>query len=643
MGREQDPAGRRTDALAALCLLGIALAGCGGSAEPALELRSLAADVQYTGQGACRQCHLEKFSTFVRTGMGRSLYPLTPAEVVEDFTTDNEFVAEPSGIHYRMVERDGRFYQQQFVVDSQGNELASNEHELVYVIGSNHHSRSYVILQDNKLFQAPVCWYPQESRWELCPGYEHKNEHFERELGSDCLMCHNGVMRPVPGERNEFETPFPHGIDCERCHGPGQLHVARWQQGGETPRGEADATIVNPRRLPQEERIEVCFQCHLGDAKATELVRRHGPQRSFRPGMKLTDVVLPYHYREQTQHDFGLSAQADRLILSRCYRESGGRIECLTCHNPHVTIYHPDRPDDYFRLKCLTCHAEPDCTAAAAERAATRPAPDDCVACHMRKAEPDDQRFTVFTDHWIRRDARVERRDHRQSYELEPVFPERVAALPVGEQAFYAGRAASLLARDAPESRRQEMWITAEREFERAIASGFDNVESWFFLGKTRHEMGKRGAAREALEQAVMRDPTHHDAVYALGQALVAKGDHARALELFRGMLERDPDDPLALAESGRALATLGRIPEAIAAYEHALREEPWIASTRLNLGMLLASQGRFDEAVAHGEAAVRLDPDDPGNWEFYVKIMTAAGRADAAREGGIVLARLRR
>ena len=44
---------------------------------------------------------------------------------------------------------------------------------------------------------------------------------------------------------------------------------------GETPHGEADPTIVNPRRLDRPQRLDVCFQCHLGDAKQTERVSRH--------------------------------------------------------------------------------------------------------------------------------------------------------------------------------------------------------------------------------------------------------------------------------------------------------------------------------------------------------------------------------
>jgi cytochrome c-type biogenesis protein CcmH/NrfG len=60
-----------------------------------------------------------------------------------------------------------------------------------------------------------------------------------------------------------------------------------------------------------------------------------------------------------------------------------------------------------------------------------------------------------------------------------------------------------------------------------------------------------------------------------------------------------------------------------------------------LNLGMLLASQGRFDEAAAQGEEAARLDPDSPEIWEFYARVMQAAGRQEDSAEGRFVLERL--
>ena len=199
-----------------------------------------------------------------------------------------------------------------------------------------------------------------------------------------------------------------------------------------------------------------------------------------------------------------------------------------------------------------------------------------------------------------------------------------------------------MLARDAPEEDRQRIWNEAEDNFEKAIAAGFDNVESWFFLGKTRFDMRKRDEAFQAYRKAVEHDPTHHDAVYALAQEYVARGEMEKGLELFQGMLERDPEDVMALAEVGRVYAETRRIDEAIPYYEKAIFVEPWTASLRMHLGMLLASKGRFGEAALHGEDAARLDPDNPDVWEFYAKVMSAAGQEEKAREGRRWLASLR-
>ena len=591
-------------------------------------------DVAYVGEQACVRCHVEESMTFDRTGMGRAFYPMTPDEIVEDWTDDNELVIEATGLHYRMERRGDKFYQRQFILDSRGNEIAADQRELIFALGSGNHSRGYVTEVEGKLFQAPVCWYPAEQLWEMCPGYEIMNDHFVREISQGCIHCHNDVMELIEGERNEYRKPYPHGIGCERCHGPGQLHVERWEKG-ETPTGEFDPTIVHVRRLPREERIEVCFQCHLGDAKASERVMRWDRDvTAFRPGQKLSEVVVAFRMNTATQHDFGLTGQVDRMLLSRCYTESGGQLECLTCHNPHVSVYRENRPDDFFRRPCLSCHAVEDCGESPDVRAQTEPAADDCWQCHMRKAEADDQRFAVFTDHWIRKNIDVEQ-DHRENYDFSPLFPDRFASLPRGEQAFYEARAGSLMASRNPFSDHlQEMRTDSEASFERAIEEGFDSVYAWFFLGKVRLILGKPKQAEQAFERAHALDPEHHDAAFALGQARMRRRDPAAAVEIFNTILERDPEDAMTLAEVGRAMSVMGRHEEALSYYDRAIVQEPWAVSLHVNQGRVYAALGRFDEAAAKAIDAVKLNPEDAKIWQFYEKAHEAAGDMEAAAEG---------
>jgi Flp pilus assembly protein TadD len=449
-------------------------------------------------------------------------------------------------------------------------------------------------------------------------------------------------MRPTDGLRNRYEKPYPHGIGCERCHGPGQKHVEKWRSG-EVPTGEPDPTIVHPRRLPPALRLDVCFQCHLGDAKSTERVVRAGRSPSaFRPGRSFLENELPYHYETPTRHEFGLSSQADRLLISRCYTESGGRIECLTCHNPHVTVYREDRPLDFFQKRCLTCHEIADCTAPPSDRRATTPLADDCVHCHMRKAEPDDQRFTEFTDHWIRKDIRGDdERDHRRDFTIVPMWPDVEAGLSDAERAYYRGRAVYRLARDVPRREYEAMWRTADTLLEQATQQGLRDAEAWFFLGRTRRDLGRRADAADAFRKAFEIDPAFHDSAYAYAQSLLEAGEIGRAVEILQGMLRRKADDPMALAEIGRALQMLSRDAEAFVPFDRAVAIEPWDWMLHLGRGKVLAAQGRFEDALGDARDAVRLNPDEPEVWSFYEKLHDAAGRPDEAREGRRILQQL--
>ena len=87
------------------------------------------------------------------------------------------------------------------------------------------------------------------------------------------------------------------------------------------------------------------------------------------------------------------------MTLSKCYRGSGGKLGCISCHDPHVE---PSREEAaaYFRNKCMACHSEKSCTLAPDVRQHQQPA-DDCAGCHMRKRDVQEISHSSITNHRI--------------------------------------------------------------------------------------------------------------------------------------------------------------------------------------------------------------------------------------------------
>src|SRR5207244_4864123 len=78
-----------------------------------------------------------------------------------------------------------------------------------------------------------------------------------------------------------------------------------------------------------------------------------------------------------------------RLEQSRCVRESGAKLFCLDCHDPHRKI----AGTDHYREVCQSCHKSGEHVAAKT----------DCVSCHMPKRRTQDVVHVVMTDHRIQK------------------------------------------------------------------------------------------------------------------------------------------------------------------------------------------------------------------------------------------------
>ena len=250
-------------------------------------------------------------------------------------------------------------------------------------------------MHNGYVHQMPFTYYTQEGRLDFPPGFEGgKNTRFSRPIGLECMSCHNAKPDLVLGSTNKFEH-VPQGIDCERCHGPGEIHVKEKLAGIFVDTAtQTDYSIVNPRKLPFDLQFEICQRCHL---QGNAVLKEGKSFQDFKPGMYLKEVMDVYTPRySDSDVNFIMASHVDRLKSSACFLESKQNLNCFTCHNPHVSVLKTERA--VFNKKCGSCHQQDKCTELESLRLEKN---DDCVSCHMPKSGSIDIPHVSVTDHKI--------------------------------------------------------------------------------------------------------------------------------------------------------------------------------------------------------------------------------------------------
>ena len=252
--------------------------------------------------------------------------------------------------------------------------------KVTYKIGSGNHTNSHLFEINGYIHQMPYTYYTQEMIADLPPGFENgNNTRFDREIGLECMSCHNAHPDYVESSANKY-TKVLNGIDCERCHGPGELHVKEKLAGIIIDTSKhIDYSIVNPSKLPIDLQFDVCQRCHL---QGTTVLAEGKTFLDFKPGQPLEQVMDVYLPRYENNDAFIMASHVDRLKSSKCFEKS--EMTCITCHNPHKSV--KSLPQDYFDNKCMSCHT--DCK-------------DDqtmnCVTCHMPKSTSTDIMHVTIT------------------------------------------------------------------------------------------------------------------------------------------------------------------------------------------------------------------------------------------------------
>lgn len=362
-------------------------------------LRNSAPGEAYVGSKVCSECHADIYRQYIKTDMGRSMSLPSPHEL-EKVAAPITIRHEKFNRYFEIFREGSRLYESEYELDAEGKEVFRNTQELKFVVGAGANGSGYIVRRGEYLFEAPLAYYSKTKTWGLSPGYEFGDYGFSRPILPGCVACHSGLPQPVRNRDGLYQDPpFRElAIGCENCHGPGQSHVEERRKGAPLS-GDVDRRIFNPSKLPGWLADNICMNCHQGgDARVLQPGRDYF---DFRPGTPLDNTLaifaVPFS-RESPPKDPLLQHYA-LMILSKCYLQSGGRLSCITCHDPHRQPS-PDEAPRYYKFRCLNCHTEKSCALPLEVRTRETP-PDDCAGCHMPKQNLKVIAHSSLTNHRI--------------------------------------------------------------------------------------------------------------------------------------------------------------------------------------------------------------------------------------------------
>lgn len=562
------------------------------------------AEARYVGSAGCRGCHERADASYRTTGMGRSMADIDPAREPPDATFDHPL----SQRRYQVHRKDGRVWHRELLLAGQPDEVVLSDHPLKYVVGSGRHSRTYLAEVDGFLVESPLTWYTSRNQWGMSPGYDQPvHLGFERPADEGCLLCHAGRAEAVGGSWHRMRV-HEAAIGCERCHGPGSLHVARHAGAAKPPSG-IDDTIVNPAHLPRELAEAVCQQCHLR-GRATVAARGKKPA-DFRPGLPLQEFRHDY-LLEVPDQPMTVVGHVEQLHRSRCYQASG-TLTCLTCHDPHGEPP-PQQRAKYYNAVCLDCHKPDRCTVAAERRQRESPA-NDCVHCHMPRS-PTQIPHLAFTHHRIGvhgpAPAGPVVAGPAGAGELRPMLA--LAGLSDGDRQRSLGLAYLEVANLEPNAALAATYrARALTSLSAARESGLRGPLLDVSLARVCFDMNRGGVrqyAESALAQTGLAAPDECTALLLLADAHANEGRPAEAIALVQRLsqLRRHSGDWLLLADCERMR---GDQRAAMEALETAVRLNPRLGSVHRSLAQYYRGLGDRQRAAWHERRAV--DGHGPG------------------------------
>lgn len=564
--------------------------------------------VKYVGREACKNCHILNYHSYLRSGMGLSFDTATPSKSASVIGQDSILYDRFKNLYYKAFWKGEELYLREFRLKS-GDTVFIRTQKIDYVVGSGQHTNSHIYLSGQYAYQAPFTYYTQDGRFDFPPGFEDGyNSRFDRKIGLECMSCHNALPDFVLGSENKYSF-IPDGIDCERCHGPGEVHVQNIKNGIAVDTSKfIDYSIVTPTNLSPELQTDICARCHL---QGTMVLKPGKSFYSFRPGMKLTDVMdifMPFFVGGK--EDFIMASHFERMVQSKCYIGSKSGFNCISCHQPHISK--KETPLQHYLKACLGCHSKPDviCSEQIEIRETVE---DNCIQCHMREQGSRDIPHVKVHDHKISIPPTSEQLNS------EKVFKGLIAVNNPDADSLTMARG-YLLEYETyhpDEHYLDSAWAYLQMKIISEPDYYFNATINYYFLKNDYNpivELTETKGISFVIDSLLdTSDFSNYDAwtAYRIGQAyeagnnlLVAAYFYEKAVSLAKINLEIQN-------KLGSLYVKRGNIAEAETVFRFILTEDPNYTAAWVNLGFIRMRQNQTAAAEDFLSTALGLDPDN--------------------------------